>query len=53
MDILDQQTGKEMGTWNVIIKKPVQVPVGTYRLKFPNFTVDNVVVEAGQKVAIE
>ncbi len=53
VDILDQQTGKEMGTWNVIIKKPVQVPVGTYRLKFPNFTVDNVVVEAGQKVAIE
>jgi len=50
--ILDQQTGEKKG-YSGSSNKPVQVPVGTYRLKFPNFTVDGIVVEAGQRVVVE
>lgn len=50
--ILDQQTGEKKGTYNPF-GGPVQVLPGTYQLQFPNFTVDDVVVEAGQKVIVE
>jgi len=50
--ILDQQTGKKKG-FRGSTDRPIQVPVGTYQLKFPNFTVDDIVVQAGQKVVVE
>ena len=49
--VYDQQTDKQMG----YIQKasPLRVPAGTYKLKFGNQDVDNVVVKAGQEVIIE
>jgi Ca-activated chloride channel family protein len=52
VDILDQRTGEKKG-FRGSRDQPIQVPAGTYKLKFPNFTMDSIVVEAGQNVVIE
>ena len=51
--IIDQQTGEQRGDYCNGCGSNTQVLAGTYKLKFPNFTVDDVVVEAGQNVVIE
>ncbi len=57
VDILDQESGKEVGHCvNVGCKsgkRPVQVPPGAYKLKFPNFEVDGIEVKAGEEVVVE
>ncbi len=51
--IIDQETGEERANYCKGCGSNTQVPAGTYRLKFPNFTVEDIMIEAGQTVVIE
>jgi von Willebrand factor type A domain len=53
VEIFDQQTGEKRGSYCNGCGSNTQVPAGTYKLKFPNFTVNDVVVKAGQEVVLE
>ncbi len=53
VQILDQQTSEEKADFCYGCGSNTQVAPGTYKLKYPNFTVENIVVEAGQNVVIE
>jgi Mg-chelatase subunit ChlD len=53
VNILDQQTDEQRAQFCNGCGSNTQVPAGTYKLRFPNFTVDDVVVEAGQNVVIK
>ncbi len=53
VEILDQQTGEKKASFCNGCSSNTQVPPGTYKLKYPNFTVQDIVVEAGQNVVVE
>ncbi|MBK8751166.1 MAG: hypothetical protein IPL99_05780 [Candidatus Competibacteraceae bacterium] len=53
VEILDQQTGEIKAQFCDGCGSNTQILPGTYKLKYPNFTVENIVVEAGQNVVIE
>ena len=50
--ILDQQTGEERATYWNGYPNP-QLAAGTYKLQFPNFTQDDIMVKAGQRVILD
>jgi hypothetical protein len=50
--IFDQQTGEQRAYYGNGYALP-QLAAGTYKLEFPNFTQENVVVKAGQRVVLD
>ena len=56
VNIINQESGEKAGFCGTACttgKRPVQVPAGTYKLKFPNFEVDDIQVKAGEEVVVE
>jgi len=53
VQILDQQTSEKKAQFCNGCGSNTQVAAGTYKLQYPNFTAENIVVEAGQNVIIE
>ena len=53
LTILDQKTGEKKAEFCNGCNSNTQVPAGIYKLQYPNFTAENILVEAGQRVVIE
>ena len=53
VNVINPQTEAMVGRWWRHIKKPVEVPAGTYTLKFPKFESGPIDVQAGEEVIIE
>lgn len=51
-DIIDQASGEKKG-FVAPYHATEQIPVGTYRLKFPNFVIEDVKVGPGEEVVID
>ncbi|MGK0272057.1 MAG: tRNA (Thr-GGU) A37 N-methylase [Cocleimonas sp.] len=50
---IDQVTGKLKGVFGTKANSTIQLPAGTYKLKFNNFEIKDVVIEAGQKLEMK
>ena len=50
---LDQNTGKQKGIFGNNPNSTIQLPAGKYKLKFNNFEIDDVLIEAGQKLVLK
>ena len=49
----DQNTGKQKGIFGTKANSTIQLPAGSYKLKFSNFEIKDVLIEAGQKLVME